>query len=136
MSLPAGILTTYFMIDRLLEQWWPLTAILSDRSVTKQSNRYLDPKTEHWDLLDALKSVLHPLQVATTYLSAEYNVSVPVLFGLLRSLEPSESDLPAIRQVEISDQIQKRWNLLDLTESTHPSGSLLRMLTSHSCLLL
>ena len=50
---------------------------------------------------------------------------MPVLFGLLRSLQPSESDLPAIHQckVEISDQIQKRWNLPDLTKSTHPTGS-------------
>ena len=50
--------STYFMIERLLEQRWPLTAVLSDSSATKQSNRYLDPKTEQWDLLDALKSVL------------------------------------------------------------------------------
>ena len=44
---------------------------------------------------------------------------VPVLFGLLRSLEPSECDLPAIREckVEISDQIQKQWNLPDLTDT-------------------
>ena len=50
---------------------------------------------------------------------------MPVLFGLLRSLEPSESDLSAIRQckVEISDQIQKRWNLPDLTDSTYPTDS-------------
>ena len=106
--------STYFMVELLLEQQWLLTAVLSDSRVTKQSNWYLDPKTEQWDLLDVLKSVLHPLQVATTYLCAEYNVSVsammPVLFGLLRLLQPSESDLPAIHhcKVEISDQIQKQ----------------------------
>ena len=59
------------MIEGLFEQQWPLTAVLSDSSVTKQSNQYLDTKTEQWDLLDALKSVLHPLQVATSLLSAD-----------------------------------------------------------------
>ena len=71
--------------------------------------------------------ILHPLQVATTYPNAEYNVSVsvlmPVLFGLLRLLEPTVTDLPAICQckVEISDQIQRWWNLSCLTESTNGS---------------
>ena len=117
--------STFFMIERLLEQRWPVTAVLSDSSVTKSSDRYLDLKSEQWDLLEALKVILHPLQVATTYLSAEYNVSVsvlmPVLFGLLRSLEPTVTDLPAIRQckVEISDQIRRRWHLSCLTESAN-----------------
>ena len=117
--------STFFMIERLIEQRWPITAVLSDSSVTKSSGRYLDLKSEQWDLLDALKVILHPVQVATTYLSAEYNVSVsvlmPVLFGLLRSLEPAVTDLPAICQckVEISDQIRRRWNLSCSTESTN-----------------
>ena len=67
---------TYFTIEHLTEQRWPLTAVFSDNSVTKRSNQYLHPKTEHWDFLGALKSVLYPLQVTTTYLSAECNVSV------------------------------------------------------------
>ena len=42
--------STNFMIEGLFEQQWPLTAVLSDSSVTKQSNQYLDTKTEQWDL--------------------------------------------------------------------------------------
>ena len=109
--------STYYMIDCLIEQRWPVTAVLSDNTITKSSDRYLELKSEQWDLLEALKLVLHPLQVATTYLSAEYNVSIsaliPVLSGLLRSLETNDNDLPAIRgcKVEISTQIQRRWNL-------------------------
>ena len=68
-----------------------MTAVLADTTVTKTSDRYLELKGNQWDLLEGLKAVLHPLQVATTYLSAEYNVSVsallPVLFGLVKSLE-------------------------------------------------
>ena len=89
------------MIDRLVEQRWPITAVLSDHTVTKVSDRYLDLKSEQWEMLTALKDVLHPLQVATTYFSAEYNVSVsalyPVLHGLLKSLQYSDDDLPSIK---------------------------------------
>ena len=60
---------------------------------------YLDLKSEQWKILTALKEVLHPLQVAATYFSDEYNVSIsalyPVLRGLLRSLETTEDNLPA-----------------------------------------
>ena len=81
--------STYYMIERLIEQRWPITAVLSDHTVTKASDRYLELKSNQWELLAALIEVLHPLQVATTYFNAEYNVSIsalyPVLHGLLRS---------------------------------------------------
>ena len=54
------------MIDCLVEQRWPITAVLSDHTVTKVSDRYLDLKLEQWEILTALKDILHPLQVATT----------------------------------------------------------------------
>ena len=56
------------MIECLLEQRWPITAVLSDHTVTKGSDRYLNLKSEQWETISALKDVLHPLQVATTYL--------------------------------------------------------------------
>ena len=55
---------------------------------------YLDLKKEQWDLLQELKDVLHPLQVATTYLSSEFNVSgsslLPVVHGMIKNLQPKE----------------------------------------------
>ena len=48
--------STYYMIERLIEQRWPITAVLSDHTVTKASDRYLDLKSEQWELLTALKS--------------------------------------------------------------------------------
>ena len=113
--------STYYMIERLIEQRWPITAVLSDHTVTKASDRYHDTKSEQWELLTALKEVLHPLQVATTYFSAEYNVSVsalyPVLHGLLQSLEPSNNDLSSIStcKATISSEIRRRWHLQSLT---------------------
>jgi len=90
------------MIERLVEQRWPFTAVLTDTTATKSSDRHLDLKSDQWELLEALKCILHPLQVATTYFSKEFNVSpsalYPVLYGLLKSLQSSESnDLPTIQ---------------------------------------
>ncbi len=88
--------TLYFLIDRLLEQHWPVTAVLSDPVVTKSGDRLLDLTTEQWNLLAELKSILHILQVhvATTYLSAEYNVSIsallPIIHGLTKSMEVTD----------------------------------------------
>ena len=113
--------STYYMIDRLIEQRWPITAVFSDHTVTNGSDRYLDMKSEQWDTLTALKGVLHPLQVATTYFSAEYNISVsalhPVLHGLLKSLWCNDEDLPAIRtcKTTIEREIKQRWKLQSLT---------------------
>ena len=49
--------STYYMIERLVEQRWPITAVLSDHTVTKVSDRYLDLKSEQWEILTALKDV-------------------------------------------------------------------------------
>ena len=93
--------STYYMIECLVEQRWPITAVLSDHTVTEASGRYLDLKSEQWEILIALKDVLHPLQAATTYFSAEYNVSISALYsvlhGLLKSLQCNDDDLPCIR---------------------------------------
>ena len=62
--------STYYMIDLLIEQRWLVTVVLSDHTVTKGSDRYLDMKSEQWETLTALKGLLHPLQVASTYFSA------------------------------------------------------------------
>lgn len=38
--------STFCMISRLLEQRWPVTATLSDSSVTQRGKRYLDLKPD------------------------------------------------------------------------------------------
>ena len=121
--------STYFLIERLLEQRWPVTAVLSDPSVTKYSDRSLDLTSEQWNLLAELKPVLHVLQVATTFLSAEYNVSIsalqPIVHGLTRSMEVTEEDSPAIRQCKcaISKELRSRWSLNSI-DPTSPGSDL------------
>ena len=121
--------STYFLIERLLEQRWPVTAVLSDPSVTKYSDRSLDLTSEQWNLLAELKPVLHVLQVATMFLSAEYNVSIsalqPIVHGLTRSMEVTEEDSPAIRQCKcaISKELRSRWSLNSI-DPTSPGSDL------------
>ena len=51
--------STYYMIDRLVEQSWTITAVLSDHTVTKVSERYLDLKLVQWEILTALNYILY-----------------------------------------------------------------------------
>lgn len=91
--------STYFTIEHPTEQRWPLTAVFSDSSVTKQSNRYLNPKTEQWDLLCWVRwqqyYILFRWLQLTWVQSAMYQRQQRC-HGLLQSLEPSESNLPAV----------------------------------------
>jgi len=75
----------------------------------------MDFTTEQWNVLAELKPVLCVLQVATTYQSAEYNVSIsallPIIHGLTKSMEATEEDSPAVCQCKCAISSELRWNL-------------------------
>lgn len=71
--------SSYYMITRLLEQRWPVTATLSDPQVTKASKCYLDMKADQWSLLEELQKALEPFEQATVFLSGEAYVTGSVL---------------------------------------------------------
>ncbi|QQP50735.1 zinc finger BED domain-containing protein 1 [Caligus rogercresseyi] len=81
--------SVYDMFERLIEQRWAVTAVLSDRTVTKLAEaRALDLSSEHWDLMEEILPVLKTLKIATTAMSSESNVSVsnsyPITFSFLQ----------------------------------------------------
>lgn len=47
----------YSMLSRLLEMRWPVSAVLSDESVTKRSDRYLDLKSDQWSLAEEIVKI-------------------------------------------------------------------------------
>lgn len=49
------------MLERLLEARWLITALLSNEAATKKSDRYLDLKTQQWELAEKMVKVLQPL---------------------------------------------------------------------------
>ena len=62
------------MFERLVELRWPVCAMLSDRTVVKPADaKTLELKDDHWQLMSDLLPVLKPLQIATSFLSAERN---------------------------------------------------------------
>jgi len=119
--------STYYMIRRLQEQSWPITACLSDPGITKGSKHYLDLKPVQWSLLEELERALKPFECATVYLSGESYVtlsSLPLLInGLLKSAQTTSSfENPHILvfQKAAENEITERWqNELEFTEATH-----------------
>jgi len=137
-SCPTRWNSTYEMLQRVLKLRWPVTAVLSDDTITKRSDRYLDLKTEQWKLTEDLVAVLEPFTIATTFFSYEENVSISsvfaILHGLLEKLKPKEdsasecSDSKIIKDFKetVTLQIVQRFELQSL-HSAHPLliGSLL-----------
>ncbi|XP_065891555.1 zinc finger BED domain-containing protein 4-like [Dysidea avara] len=109
--------STYYMIERFIEQRWPLTAVMSDSTITKSGDRNLDLKSEH----------------------KEFNVSssalYPVLHGLLKSLQCVDNDLPAIQQCKttVAEEIKQRWKLDSLTSID--KGRILKNAPLISCIV-
>ena len=72
------------MLERLVERRWPIGAVLSDEAVTKRSDRYLDLKTDQWEIAVQL---IKPCDIATIFFSYEDNPSIscilPILHGIL-----------------------------------------------------
>ncbi|XP_053551460.1 E3 SUMO-protein ligase ZBED1-like [Bombina bombina] len=106
---------TYYMVERLIEQRWPVTAALSDPSVTQRGKHYLDLKPDQWSILEELSTALKPFEFATVYMSGQEYVtlsSVPALVkGLLRSNEGASFESHALKsfQATAADQLQNRW---------------------------
>jgi len=116
--------SSFYMLERLVEMRWPISAVLSDENVTKRSDRSLDLKSEQWTLAEELVKVLRPFEVATTFFSYEANSSLscilPVIFGLVDSLKECGEDCPAIREFKqlMMTELKRRWELDSLDTSS------------------
>ena len=115
--------STFYMCQSLLENRWPISAVLADESVTRVEHRRLDLRATQWELLSDLVKILHPLEIGTTYLCSEATSSLssvlPVLFGIINNLEVKENDSTCIRRFKISvdSQIRSRWHLDNIDSS-------------------
>ncbi|CAM4672977.1 unnamed protein product [Leuciscus chuanchicus] len=92
------------MFERLLEQRWAVTAVLSDRTVTKaQDARILELKDAHWQLIEDVVPTLKALnrkpelpRQSTVPVTVEnptfHAVTYPITFGLINAHLQSEGD--------------------------------------------
>ncbi|XP_026104434.1 zinc finger BED domain-containing protein 4-like [Carassius auratus] len=75
------------MLARLHEQRWAITAVLSDRTVTKLVNaKTLELIDDHWQTIEDLLPVLQSLKTASEALGGENYVSVSMVYPLVQSL--------------------------------------------------
>ncbi|XP_078028245.1 E3 SUMO-protein ligase ZBED1-like [Epinephelus lanceolatus] len=110
--------SSYYMVEHLLEQRWPVVATLSDPEVTHRGKHYLDLKNDQWVLLSELKEVLQPYEQATVFLSGQSYVTAsvlpPLLKGLLKSTHNRSFDSTAVNlfQSHAEEEILSRWQPL------------------------
>ena len=94
--------STYYLLERTVETRWPISAVLSDKKVTKRSDRHLDLKNEQWELAKLLLGPLQQIETATVYFSEEENLSIstvlPVLFGIMDNLKASDEDCHTLKE--------------------------------------
>lgn len=81
--------STYDMVERLLEQRWPVTATLSDPEVTPRGKHYFDLKPEQWVLLEELVKGLQPFECAPVYLNGQEYATASCLPQLVKGLQRS-----------------------------------------------
>ena len=110
--------STFFMIDRLVEQQVAIYAVLHDAAVSKDQYQHLDLKEDQWVLLQQLTKVLEPLQMATTVFGYEVNTSCsiiyPVLHGLIRNhLKINDKDVAAVKHFkkQVSEDLTERFEI-------------------------
>ena len=124
-SCPTRWNSTYEILQYILKLRWPITAVLSDETITKRSDRYLDLKTEQWKRTE---DIVEPFTIATIFFSYEENVSISSVFAILHGLleklelkEDSASDSKIIKDFKetVALQILQRFELQSL-HSAHP----------------
>ncbi|XP_049902249.1 E3 SUMO-protein ligase ZBED1-like [Epinephelus moara] len=123
--------STFYMISRLLEQRWPVTATLSDSTVTQRGKRYLDLKVDQWSLLEELSTALKPFECATVFMSGEKYTTIsavpPLVKGLVKSTQTVVFESAAVQafQVTATEQLQQRWKKETTFSDTAPNTVIL-----------
>ncbi|CAB1352772.1 unnamed protein product [Coregonus sp. 'balchen'] len=111
------------MLERLLEQKWPVTAVLSER--------YLHLTTAQWNMAEDILNVLKPMVTLTELLSEEANASLSATISIpaklkRRHLAVVEDDSPT------TNSGQRRWRGAPRREVDRLSTALLRDRQAHS----
>lgn len=120
------------MLSGLLEQRWPVTAALSDPTVTSRVKHHLDLKPDQWALMEELIQVLAPFESATVFLSGQQYVTLSALPQLIHNLnkkttQDSDVETPSVKacQTAMAQEIQSRWKDLCVFDSDSPNTALI-----------
>lgn len=110
--------SVYLMLDCLLEQRAPVSAVLADSSVSKQSDRNLELTTSQWRTAEDTVNVLKPMITLTELLSQDVNASlsatVPMLMDIKKRhlvVHGDDSKVIKVLKTTLIDEIDRRWEL-------------------------
>lgn len=122
-NLPAHKLVQYCrtrwnsihdMFERLQEQRWTISSVLSDRAFTKVSDAWtLELTDDSWGVMEELLPVLHSLKCATTALCRESGVSISMFTQWQQPFcqnisKKSQDSLP--KSLSLSKQCLRHWS--------------------------
>jgi len=117
--------STYSMLERLCEQRWPISAVLSDPNITRRADRSLDLTTEQWAIAEDTATILQPFVTLTEMLSKEENVStISAVLPLLSKIKNEFLTVGAIDSTatkalkrKLTEEIDRRWEFSDPTDA-------------------
>ncbi len=113
------------MFERLLEQRWAISAVLSDRVFTKLSDaRTLELTDDSWGVIEELLPVLRSLKCATTALCGESGVSISMVYPvtatlLSKHLKVIPGESPKVSQFKqtVSTSLERRLAPADVSSA-------------------
>ena len=116
------------MLERLVEQRWVVSAVLADEKAANSKSKATVPDLTpgQWDLAVQLLDVLRPFKAATTFLSAQNNVSVscvlPIVYQLQQKLTVKRKEKQAVRdfRTRAMADLNKQWSLDQLQMDSIP----------------
>ena len=81
------------MLERIVEQRWVVSAVLAKEQADGSAGKKIrDLTLTQWDLAAQLLDALRPFKAATTFLSAENNVSVLCVLPIIVNLHDRLKD--------------------------------------------
>ncbi|KAK1904419.1 Zinc finger BED domain containing protein 1, partial [Dissostichus eleginoides] len=119
--------STYLMLERLLEQRCPVTAVLSEPGTTHRSDRDLDLTTAQWRIAEDIVSVLRPMITLTELLSQDVNASLsatlPMLINMKRRhlLSRDDDSTTSLSFLDAEKRDDAYATVSDLAESLSPA---------------
>lgn len=109
--------SSLYMTQRLLQQRWPVSAVLNELQVENRKKTLCKLSDAQWEMLEALESVLTPFETATVFVSGESYVTVSsvskIVMSLSKKMQRSSEETDPVsdfKRVALK-QLNDRWPL-------------------------
>jgi len=102
-----------YMIQHLVTNRWPISALFSDTIITKRLDHTLDLTAHQWVLLEELAKLVEPLEVATVFFcTVSISYILPIMHNVFTSMDSKKGDSASIIAFKraIRESIMGRWS--------------------------